>query len=106
LAEDVVAARRALDDDAFKRDRLAARRLSQRVGAREVDRLRRAELERVFGERNRLGEEMARMVEPIVQIAHLVSRVDVCDHEIRSLNISDVRPVLEGAFAGHLDPAW
>jgi hypothetical protein len=26
------------------------------------------------------------MVEPIVQIAHLVSRIDACDREIRSLN--------------------
>jgi hypothetical protein len=63
-----------MDDAAFKRDRLAeaARRLAQRVGelrALEADRRRRAELERVSAERNRLAEEMARMVEPIVQIA-------------------------------------
>jgi hypothetical protein len=48
LAEDVIAARQAMDDAAFKRDRLAeaARRLAQRVGAlraREADRRRRAE---------------------------------------------------------------
>ena len=102
LAEDVIAARRAMDDAAFKRDRLAeaARRLAQRVGelrALEADRRRRAELERVSAERNRLAEEMARMVEPIVQIAHLVSRIDACDREIRSLNFSHVRPVLAGA---------
>jgi hypothetical protein len=33
----------------------------------------------------------------IVQVAHLVSRIDACDREIRSLNVSDVRPVLAGA---------
>jgi hypothetical protein len=43
---------------------------------------------------------MARMVEPIVQIAHLVSRIDACDREIRSLNFSQVRPVLAGASPG------
>ena len=65
--------------------------------AREADRRRQAELERVLAERNRLAEEMARMVEPIVQIAHLVSRIDACDREIRNLNVSHVRPLLEGA---------
>ena len=48
--------------------------LAQRVGAlraREADRRMRAELEQVFAERNRLAKEMARMVEPIVQIPHL-----------------------------------
>jgi hypothetical protein len=102
LAEDVIAARRAMDDAAFRRDRLAeaARRLAQRVGelrASEADRRRRAERERVSAERNRLAEEMARMVEPIVEIAHLVSRIDACDREIRNLNAGDVRPVLGGA---------
>jgi len=102
LAEDVIAARRAMDDAAFTSDRLAeaARRLAQRVGelkALEADRRRRAELERVFAERNRLAEDMARMVEPIVQIAHLVSKIEACDREIRNLNFSDARPVLEGA---------
>ena len=102
LTQDVIAARRTMDAAAFRRDRLAeaARQLAQRVGAlraREADRRRRAELERVLAERNRLAEEMARMVEPIVQIAHLVSRIDACDREIRSLNFSHVRPVLAGA---------
>jgi hypothetical protein len=31
-----------------------------------------------------------------VQIAHLVSKIDACDREIRSLNVSDVRRVLAG----------
>ena len=99
---DVLAARRTADDAAFERDRLAevSRRLSTRVGeatAREAAKHRRSELERVLAERNRLAEEMARMVEPIVQIAHLVSRIDACDREIRSLNFSHVRPALAGA---------
>jgi hypothetical protein len=51
----------------------------------------------IFAERNRLAEEMARMVEPIVQMAHLVSRIEACDREIRNLNAGDVRPVLAGA---------
>jgi hypothetical protein len=102
LAEDVFTARRAMDDAAFNRDRLAeaARRLAQRVGelrAREEKFRRQAELERVLAERNRLAEEMTRMVEPIAQIAHLVSRIDACDRQIRSLNFSQVRPVLAGA---------
>jgi hypothetical protein len=42
-------------------------------------------------------EGMARMAGPIVQIAHLVSRIDACDREIRNLNVSHVRPLLEGA---------
>ena len=37
------------------------------------------------------------MVEPIMQIAHLVQRIDTCDREARSLNFSHVRPVLAGA---------
>ena len=46
-------------------------RLAQRVGALRAREADRAELERVFAERNRLAKEMARMVEPIVQIPHL-----------------------------------
>ena len=99
---DVPAARRTMDDAVFERDRLVevARRLAARAidaAAREAARLRRSELERLLAERNRLAEEMARMVEPIMQIAHLVSRIDACDREIRSLNFSHVRPVLAGA---------
>jgi hypothetical protein len=86
LAEDVIAARRAIDDGAFKRDRPAeaARRLTQRVAelrAREAASHGRAELEQVLAERNRLAEERARMVEPIVQIAHLWSKIDLCYRE-------------------------
>ena len=99
---DGIAARAAMEDAVFRRDRMAeaARQLGQRVGAlrtREADRRRRAELERVLAQRNRLAEEMARMVEPIVQIAHLVSRIDACDREIRGLGFTQVRHVLADA---------
>jgi len=57
---------------------------------------RRAELERVLA-RNRLAEEMARMVEPIMQIAHLVSRIDASDREIRGLGFTQVRHFLADA---------
>jgi hypothetical protein len=78
----------------------AARKLAQRIGAlraREADRRMRAEWERVSAARDRLAEEMTRMAGPIVQIAHLVSKIEACDREIRNLNVSHVRPVLEGA---------
>jgi hypothetical protein len=102
LTQDVIAARRTMDAAAFRRDRLAeaARQLAQRVGAlraREADRSRRAELERVLAERNRLAEEMERMRESIIEVARLISRIDALDREARSLNFSQVRPVLAGA---------
>ena len=80
-----------MDDAAFRRDRLAeaARRLAQRVGelkALEANRHRRAELERVLAERNRLAEEMGRMAEPIVQIAHLMTEIEACDREVGRVN--------------------
>ena len=99
---DVPAARKAMDDAVFEHDRLAevAKRLARRViaaVAREAAEHRRAELERVLAKRNQLAEEMASMVEPIMQIAHLVSRIDACDREIRSLNFTQVRHVLAEA---------
>ena len=102
LTQDVIAARRTMDAAAFRRDRMteAARQLAQRVGAlraREADRRRRAELERVLAERNRLAEEMARMREPIIEVARLISRIDALDREAKSLNFSQVRPVLASA---------
>ena len=99
---DGIAARAAMEDAVFRRDRMAeaARQLGQRVGAlrtREADCRRRAELERVLAERNRLAEEMERMREPIIEVARLISRIDALDREARSLNFSQVRPVLAGA---------
>jgi hypothetical protein len=91
LVADVIAARRAMDDAAFKRDRLseAAKRLGKRVEelkAQEKYRAERAEHERVSAERERLAADFGRMAEPIVQIAHLVRQIDLCDREIGRLN--------------------
>jgi hypothetical protein len=52
----------------------------------EADHRRWAEHERVEAERDRLAEEMESMAEPIMQIAHLVSRIEACDREIGRLN--------------------
>ena len=99
---DVPAARKTMDDAVFERDRLAevARRLAPRVAeaaAREAARLRRSELERVTSERNRLAEEMRLMREPIIEVAHLVKRIDALDREVRGLGFTQVRPVLASA---------
>jgi hypothetical protein len=62
-----------------------------------------AEHERVLAERDRLAGEMESMAEPIMQIAHLVSRIEACDREIGRLNATSksrfgyIRPVLLGA---------
>ena len=98
----MIAARRTMDDAAFRRDRMteAARQLAQRVGAlraREADRRKRAELERVSAERNRLVEELADMRASIVALARLVARVDALDREIKSLGFTQVRHVLASA---------
>jgi hypothetical protein len=107
LVEDVTVARRAMDDAAFKRDRLteAAKRLGVRVDelkALEKDRAQRANHERVLAERNRLADEMGRFAEPLVQVAHLVRQIDLCDRQIGRLNATSVglgyiRPTLAGA---------
>jgi hypothetical protein len=91
LVEDLIAARGAMDDAAFKPDRLteAAKRLAKRVEelkSLEEYRARRAEHERVSAERARLAAEMDRMAEPIVRIAHLVRQIDLCDREIGRIN--------------------
>jgi hypothetical protein len=91
LIADVIVARRAMDDAAFKRDRLteAAKRLGARVAelkALEKEQGQRAEHDRVLVERNRLAEEMERMAEPIVRIAHLATKIGACDREIGRVN--------------------
>jgi hypothetical protein len=45
---------------------------------------------------------MERMAGPIVQIAHIVAKIDACDREIRRVNsieshVGHIRPVLSGA---------
>jgi hypothetical protein len=108
LVEDVIGARRAMDDAAFKRDRLieAVKRLGVRIDelkALEKERAQRAEHERVSAERNRLAEEIERMSEPMVQIAHLVRQIDLCDREIGRVNATSalgfgyICPVLSGS---------
>ena len=87
----MIVARRAMDDAAFKRDRLieAAKRLAKRVDelkALEKTRTERAEHEHVLAERNRLAEEMERMAEAIMRTAQLVSKIAACDREIGRVN--------------------
>jgi hypothetical protein len=91
LVEDLIVARRAMDDAAFKRDRLteAVKRLGVRVDelmALEKARAHRAQHDRILAERNVLAEEMERMAEPIVQIALLVSKIEACDREVGWVN--------------------
>jgi hypothetical protein len=91
LVEDVIAARRAMDDTSFGRDRLieAAKRLGVRVNglkALEKDRAQRAEHQRVSAKRDRLAEEMSRMAQSVDQIAHLVSKIETCEREIGRIN--------------------
>jgi hypothetical protein len=42
--------------------------------------------ERLSAERNRLAEQMERMAKPIVQVAHLVRQIDLCNREIGRVN--------------------
>ena len=97
-----------MEDAAFTRDRLheAGTKLAKRVEALkalEADRRMRAEHEGVLAERDCLAKEMEPMAEPIVKIAHTVSRIAICDREIGRLNATStsrcgyIRPVLSGA---------
>jgi hypothetical protein len=91
LVGDVIAARRAMDDAAFRRDRLieAAKRLGVRVDelkALEKEGAQRAKHDRVLAERNRLAQQMERMAEPIEQMAQLVSQIAACEREVGRVN--------------------
>jgi hypothetical protein len=108
--EDVMLARREMEDAAFTRDRLheAGTKLAERIEALkalEADHRMWAEHERVLAERDRLAEETERMAGPIAQIAHTVSRIEICDREIRRLNATSAAKfghiplVLSGAAA-------
>jgi hypothetical protein len=83
--------------------RVAIRLSASKLKALERERAQRAEHDRVLADRNGLAEEMARMAEPIVQIAHLVSKIEACDREIGRFNATSalglvyIRPVLSGA---------
>jgi hypothetical protein len=75
---------------------------SRSLRALEADRRMLAEHERILAERDRLAEEMDLIAPPIAQIAHTVSRIDICDREIRRFNATSasrfgyIRPVLSG----------
>jgi hypothetical protein len=89
--DEVRLARREMEDAAFTRDRLceARNKLVERIEALkalESDRAQRAEHERVSAERNRFAEEIESMAEPIVRIAHLVSKIEACDREVGRIN--------------------
>jgi hypothetical protein len=95
LVGDVIAARRAMGDAAFRRDRLieAAKRLGVRVDelkALEKAHAQRAEHDRVLARRNRLAEEMGSLAESVTQIAHLVSKIEACEREIGRINATSV----------------
>jgi hypothetical protein len=106
--DDLKLARREMDDAAFKQDRLqeASAKLAERVEALkalEADGRMWEEHERVLVERDQLAEAMERMANPIVQIAHTVRRIEICDREIGRLNATStsrfgyIRIVLSGA---------
>ena len=76
---------RAPRERLFKHGTKLAERV-EALKALEADRRMRAEYVRVLAERDRLTEEMERMADPIAQIAHTVSRIEICDREIRRLN--------------------
>ena len=108
--DDLKLARREMDDAAFKQDRLqeASAKLTERVEALkalEADDRMWEEHERVLVERDQLAEAMERMANPIVQIAHTVRRIEICDREIGRLNATStarfghIPIVLSGAAA-------
>lgn len=91
-AADVAAARREMDDAAFRRDRLqvAVSRLGERlreVRAQEEDDRRRARYEEVNAERDRLAAELVDTYPAIErQLVDLLTRLDANDREVRHLN--------------------
>jgi hypothetical protein len=99
--DDMNHARRQMEEEAFRRDRLseAARRLGERLvelKALEKASAQRAEHERVSAERDRLAAEMERIAEPIAEIAALVAQIDAWDREIRNINATT------GLALGHI----
>jgi hypothetical protein len=87
--EDVMLARREMDDAAFHRDRLREAETNlgewvEALKALEADRRMQAEHERVLAERDRLAEEMAHMADPIVKIARTVSKIAICESRDRA----------------------
>ena len=103
LSGDTQPARCEMDDAAFKQDRLqeASAKLAERVEALkalEADRRMWEEYRPSLKvERDQLAEAMERMANPIVQIAHTVKRIEICDREIGRLNATST------ARFGHID---
>jgi hypothetical protein len=91
-APDVAAARREMDDAAFRRDRLqvAAKRLGERlreVRADEEDQRRRIAYKKAKAERDKLAAELKAIYPPIeAQFRDLMTRVDANDKEIEHIN--------------------
>jgi hypothetical protein len=91
-APDVAAARRAMDDAAFRRDRLqvAAKRLGERlreVRADEEDQRRRIAYKKAKAERDKLATELKAIYPPIeAQFRDLLPRIAENDKQIEYIN--------------------
>ena len=91
-APDVAAARREMDDAAFRRDRLqvAAKRLGERlreVRANEEDQRRRIAYKKAKAERDKLAAELKAIYPPIeAQFRDLMTRIDANDKQIEYIN--------------------
>src|SRR5262245_31479150 len=91
-ANDVAAARREMDDAAFRRDRLqtAVQRLEDRLSellAQEEQQRRQAAYDRVKAERDALAEELARVYPSLeAQLGALLARLEANDREVQFVN--------------------
>jgi len=91
-AADLVAARREMEDAAFRRDRLqtATTRLRERlheVRAQEEDHRRRLAYDEARAERDELATELTRVYPPMeAQLADLLIRIKACDERIERIN--------------------
>ena len=89
---EVAAARREMEDAAFRHDRLetAVQRLGDRLNelrAEEEDQRRRLAYDNVKAERDGLADELARMYPPMVsQLKELLSRIAENDRQIEFVN--------------------
>jgi hypothetical protein len=90
--ESVTTHRRAMDDAAFRRDRLrvAAPRLAERLReleAAEENQRRRAAYDEVMAERDRLADELRRVYPPVAaQLSDLLARIEANDRDVEFIN--------------------
>jgi hypothetical protein len=90
--ESVNAQRRAMEDAAFRRDRLsvALPRLGDRqreLAAAEENQRRRTAYDEVMAERDRLADELRRVYPPLAaQLADLLARVEANDRQVVFIN--------------------